>query len=269
MPVPDPGREPGARPTVARTLSCRRASMTPSYGVITICLNAGKTIADTLQSVAAQQPPPSQYIIVDGGSEDDTLERIRAARLDVRLETQSRRPGAAGIPAAWNQALQHLNTDLVFILNADDWYEPQAAATVLQAFADDPAADLVVAPIQYRTAPGAPVLRVQRPRRLRWLPLLMPIPHPGCFVRHRVYDRLGGFSEDYAVSADYEFIYRTTRAGCRVRVLDQPLVSMRPGGFARQRRALARRETFRIARTHGAGVLLPSLAFLARWLLNR
>jgi glycosyltransferase involved in cell wall biosynthesis len=184
--------------------------MSLSYAVITICLNAGKTIADTLQSVIAQQPPPTQYLIVDGGSQDDTLARIAAVRtslpaaapIDLRLETQLHRPAAAGIPAAWNQALQQLNADLVFILNADDWYEPHAAATVLRAFTDHPAADLVVAPIQYRTAPGSPTLRTQHPRSLRWLPVLMPLPHPGCFVRRRVYDRVGPFNESYAVSAD-------------------------------------------------------------------
>jgi len=251
--------------------------MNLSYGVITICLNAGRTIADTLQSVVLQQPPPRQYIIVDGGSEDDTLQQIALARtrlpaaasVDLRLEAQLHRPGAAGIPAAWNQGLRRIDADIVFIVNADDWYEPHAAATVLHAFSDHPAADLVVAPIQYRTAPAAPVLRVQRPRSLRWLPVLMPIPHPGCFVRRRVYDRIGLFSEDYAVSADYEFIYRAARAGCSIHALGEPLVSMRPGGFARQRLALARRETFRIARAQGAGALLPAAAFLVRWLLNR
>jgi hypothetical protein len=44
---------------------------------------------------------------------------------------------------------------------------------------------------------------------------------------------------------------------------------MRPGGFARQRLALARRETYRIARTQGAGVLLPAAAFVVRWLSRR
>lgn len=247
--------------------------MNLSYGVITICLNAGKTIADTLQSVITQQPPPNQYILIDGGSQDDTLDRIAAARattsLELRLETQPCQPGAAGIPAAWNQALRLIDADIVFIINADDWYEPRAAATVLQAFTDHPAADLVVAPIQYRTAPGAPVLRTQRPRSLRWLPMLMPIPHPGCFVRRRLYHRIGPFNQDYAVSADYDFIYRASRAGCCFHALSEPLVSMRPGGFARQRLALARRETFRVARNHGGGVLMPGAAFLVRWLSTR
>ena len=97
----------------------------------------------------------------------------------------------------------------------------------------------------------------------------MPIPHPGCFVRRRVYDRIGPFNEGYAVSADYDFVYRAARAGCRVHSLGEPLVSMRPGGFARHRLALARRETFRIARRQSGRILLPGAAFVARWLANR
>jgi len=252
--------------------------MTPSYAVITICLNAGRTIADTVGSVLSQTPAPARYIFVDGGSQDDTLARIQeacagspaAARVPILIETQSPVPRAAGIPAAWNQALRAItHEEVVFILNADDWYEPDAAATVLNVLAEDPAADIVLTPIVYREAPGRPILRRQAPCSLRWLPVLMPLPHPGCFVRRRVYDRLGLFSEDYSISADYDFIYRAARAGCRFHRLNRPLVSMRPGGLAHRRLALARRETFRIARRHGAGILLPGTAFLGRWLLNR
>ena len=150
--------------------------MSPDYAVITACLNAGSTIADTLRSVLSQTPPPRQFIVVDGGSQDDTLERVEAARLNLpaasafRLETQRPAPGAAGIPAAWNQALRLVAGephDAVFILNADDWYEPGAAAAVLKAFAEHPHADIVTAAIQYRAGPGAPVLRRQQPRSLR------------------------------------------------------------------------------------------------------
>ncbi len=254
--------------------------MSPPYVVITACLNAGKTIGDTVRSVLSQTPPPRQYLIIDGGSQDDTLERVAEARrslpspaaVDVRVEPQRPlAPGAAGIPSAWNQALEAVAEPdpVIFILNADDWYEDGAAKTVLEAFAQHPEADIVACPVQYRAAPGGPVLGVQPLRSLRWIPFLMPVPHPGCFVRRQVYERLGRFSEQYVISADYDFVYRAVRGGCRFHGLGRPLVSMRPGGLARQRRRLARRETFLIARRHGAGLLRPGAAFLVRCLLNR
>ena len=249
-----------------------------TYSVITVCLNAGRTIADTVRSVLSQQPLPRQYLLVDGGSTDDTLAQVEAARtrlppapaVDLRLLQQSPLgPGVAGIPAAWNQALLLADADLIMILNADDWYEPNAAATVLRAAEQHPEADLFVSAIHYRSAPDAAVLRTQGPRRLGWLPVLMPVPHPGCFVRRRVYERLGPYDVRYAISADYDFIYRAARAGCVFRYLPEALVSMRPGGLARQRLPLARRETRDIARRHGAGLLLPNAAFLLRWWLQR
>mgnify|MGYP000987983538 CR=1 FL=1 len=104
---------------------------------------------------------------------------------------------------------------------------------------------------------------------LRLLPLMMPLPHPACFVRRRVYDRLGGYDDGFAVSADYDFVYRAYVAGCTFRCVDEPLVMMQPGGFARQRLGLARRETRDIACRHGGGLLLPWLAYLLRVALNR
>jgi glycosyltransferase involved in cell wall biosynthesis len=248
-----------------------------SYDAITICLNAAPTIGDTLRSVLSQTPPPRQYLIVDGGSTDGTQAQIAAARqalastaTAVHVEAQEPcAPRAAGIPSAWNQALRRVTADVVFIINADDWYEPAAAPTVLHAFAENPAADIVTTGILYRATPGGPVLRQQSPRSLRWLPVLMPVPHPGCFVRRTVYDRLGRFDERYAVSADYDFVYRAARQRCVFLSLPQPLVSMRPGGFARQRLGRARRETFLVAHRHGAGWLRPGVALVVRWLLQR
>ena len=125
--------------------------MSLSYSVITIARNAGSTIDDTLESVLSQTPPPSQYLLIDGGSEDDTLARIDAARrrapADTAVVVQAQAacaPGAAGIPSAWNQALRQATGDIIFILNADDWYEPDAARRVLAAFAAAPDTDVVV-----------------------------------------------------------------------------------------------------------------------------
>ena len=50
--------------------------MTPKVSIITVCYNSGKTIEDTLQSVANQTYPNIEYIIVDGLSTDNTLEIV-------------------------------------------------------------------------------------------------------------------------------------------------------------------------------------------------
>ena len=44
--------------------------------VVTVCFNAGQTIAKTMQSVLNQTYRPLEYILVDGKSTDNTLTLI-------------------------------------------------------------------------------------------------------------------------------------------------------------------------------------------------
>ena len=44
--------------------------------VVTVCFNAGQTIAKTMQSVLNQTYRPLEYILVDGKSTDNTLNII-------------------------------------------------------------------------------------------------------------------------------------------------------------------------------------------------
>ena len=100
-------------------------------------------------------------------------------------------------------------------------------------------------------------------------PVMMPIAHPGCFVKKSVYDKVGLFEQKYRISADYEFLYRCYSKGvkfCRIR---KPLVNMELGGTANSNRGTARKETLEIGRKYCRVPLLPELAFFARVLAGR
>jgi len=244
-----------------------------NYGVVTICRNAAATMARSVRSVQAQSLPPAQYVVVDGGSTDGTLAVVEdlAEGMPVGCEFQTvHQPtppvGVAGIPNAWNLGLGYLQTDVVFLLNADDWLEPDAAATVMAAFEAAPEAGLLTSPIRIVGDEGE---RILRPRPLWLFPFLMPVMHPGCFVRRSVYDRVGDFDERYRISADYDFVYRCRRAGVVFHALSQPLVNMQWGGMARQNLPTARRETLAIARRHCRIPGLPFLAYALRRMLGR
>ncbi len=244
-----------------------------SYAVITICRNAAATIARSIRSVQAQTVPPAQYIIVDGESTDGTLEVVAElaegmpSGCDFQVVPQPPPPpGVAGIPNAWNLGLGHIHANIIFLLNADDWLEPDAAETVLAAFAEAPEAGLLTSPIRIVADDRQWLLR---PRPLWLFPFLMPVMHPGCFVRRWVYDRVGDFDERYRISADYDFAYRCCRAGIPFHSLSRPLVNMQWGGAARQNLPTARRETLEIARRHCRVPGLPFLAYALRRMLGR
>lgn len=248
-----------------------------SYTVITICRNAAETLARTVESVFVQRPLPGQYIFVDADSTDGTPAILRQARRDGRaagvdvrvLRQPTPPPGEAGIPTAWNCALEHAAGQVVALLNADDWYEAGTVSKVLDLFAESPGPDIVSVPVRLCGSDGLPLGTVLRPRSLLWLPVLMPLPHPGMFVRRGVYHEVGLFDPTLSISADYDFVYRCRRAGKRIGYGSEPLVNMQIGGLAAQRRGVARYETLTVARRYCKLLGLPEAAFALRTLLGR
>jgi cellulose synthase/poly-beta-1,6-N-acetylglucosamine synthase-like glycosyltransferase len=79
--------------------------------VITTVYNEGESIERFLASVAQQTRTPDEFVIVDGGSTDDTVERLRLAaasdsRIKVIVEAGNRSHGR-------NTAIKHATHDIV------------------------------------------------------------------------------------------------------------------------------------------------------------
>ncbi|MBT3380495.1 MAG: glycosyltransferase [Lentisphaerae bacterium] len=247
-----------------------------NYGVVTICRNSRSTIARTIASVLGQPRLPEQYVFVDGGSDDGTvaeielaLGRARADRPDVAsVDVRVLNQVGEGIPAAWNLGIEALATDAVFLLNSDDWYDDCCSESVLTAFERNPETGIVVCPVRF-WAPDASVGVVRHPKSTRLFPVLMPMLHPGCFVRRTVYEEVGLFDAQYRISADYDFVYRCHCRGVLFQPLGDVVVNMQLGGLAGRSRVVARRETYDIACRHARLPLLPWFAFAARMVLGR
>lgn len=244
--------------------------------LITICWNSAASIARTLDSVMEQTLRPDEYFFVDGGSTDGTLDilenyrpQFEALGVKFAVESQRRVQGEAGIPSAWNQALAHVKGDIVGLLNADDWYEPEALRLVSEAFDGPDAPEAVSAAVQMHHEDHDREW-VFVPGSLSALPWKMPVPHPGTFFKRSVYERLGLYDTHYRISADYDFVWRCSKAGIRWHSINEILVNMQLGGVADTSRALARKETFDIARRHsGFFDFRPALAWLLRAMTGR
>jgi glycosyltransferase involved in cell wall biosynthesis len=248
--------------------------MTPdlTYSVITACLNSARTVRRCIDSVLCQTVLPREYLIVDGASVDGTMDIVRetfAARgeasgtIDVKFLGQG---APRGISAAWNMALAHCSSDVVFILNSDDWYEGECAATALGAFRNNPQADIILASARtYKRGATVPcgILR-NRPEYL--LPALMPFVHVSCFVRRTVYARVGGFDPTLAFAMDYDFLWRCKKAGMNFAIVPDVVTNFEEGGAANSHRRQARIEVYRIALRHGRSRLIPFFALAGRFI---
>jgi len=244
-----------------------------TYSVITACWNSARTITRCIDSVLSQTVLPQEYLFVDGGSSDNTRELIRQSFVDSSDSHSSvawkmlEQGDVRGISAAWNVALRECTGDVVFILNSDDWYQPDCAERVLSALRNNPDADVVLANARtYRRGESSPCA-IWRNRPDWLLPVLMPYVHTGCFVRRKVYERLGGFDPALALAMDYDFLWRCRVSGMKFVRLPDVVSNFELGGVANSHRKEARIETYRVASKYC--YVLPIAALVGRYLTGR
>lgn len=243
--------------------------------IITICWNSAKRIQRCVESVLAQTSLPSQYIFVDGGSTDGTIEiiqtlisKLEERKIDASLIAQQRIDGQAGIPSAWNQGIANAHGDIVALLNSDDFYETDTIESIENTFESSENTDLIAGPIRLVDTQQNKVGEIH-PKCLWLSEFLMPLPHPACFIRKRLYDRIGLYSTKYKISADYDFIWRCRNAKAEVAYLNKILVNMEVGGLANSSRKLARNETRDIALEHSHIPFLPWIPWAIRSILGK
>ena len=127
----------------------------PLVSVITPCLNMGRFLRETIESVLAQDYPRIEYIVMDGGSTDATLAILAdyAGRL-----TYFSGPDA-GTADAVNRGFRKAHGSILAFLNADDTYLAGGISSAVQALlthATQP---------QARTSAGPPAVRWETNRR--------------------------------------------------------------------------------------------------------
>lgn len=98
--------------------------------MITICYNAEKTIAKTIESVLSQDYENLEYIIVDGGSKDYTIDIIKSYENE-KIRWISEKDN--GISDAFNKGIKMATGDFIGLINADDYLLPHAIANLILA----------------------------------------------------------------------------------------------------------------------------------------
>ncbi len=231
--------------------------------IITVAFNAAHTIADTLESVAAQTHPDIEHIVVDGASTDGTLDVVkRHGKRVARLVSEPDK----GIYDAMNKGLRLATGEAIGFLNADDVYSDMGVLERVSAIMETENLDALFGDAEFvsPTRPDRPLRRYRSdrfcPERIAWG--WMPA-HPSLFIRQEVYARFGSFRTDYRIAGDFELVARMFHGGTlRYRHVPEVLVRMRTGGVSTKgwrSTILLNREVMRACRENGIRTSLQKI----------
>jgi len=231
--------------------------------VITVAFNAASTIADTLNSVAAQTYPQVEHIVVDGASTDATLDVVeRHGKHVARLISEPDQ----GIYDAMNKGLELATGEIIGFLNADDAYADEGVLRRVSAIMVRDDLDALFGDTEFvnSASPARPVRRYRSerfsPERIAWG--WMPA-HPSLFLRRRVYAQFGNFKSDYRIAGDFELVARIFHGRTlRYRHVPEVWVRMRTGGISTggwRNTWLLNQEVLRACRENGISTSLPRI----------
>lgn len=218
----------------------------PVLSVITVVYNNRDTIEQTIQSVLNQTYKNIEYLIVDGGSTDGTLDVIK--KYDGQISYWHSEPDN-GIYDAMNKGIRMAIGDYICLLNADDWFDINAAMIVADEIRKCEIAgsrkDIYYAMARVINSDGETVdiqgATVHILNR-------SSIAHQTCFVSKEIYSK-SLYDTSYKSAADYDFFCRMKREGAKFHFIEKIIVNYRLGGMSDS--AFGLRETYKIRYKNG------------------
>lgn len=208
----------GACREVVGGCACPAAPIT----VLIPCYNHADYVAEAIASVAAQDHPGVRLHVVDDGSTDGSAGAIRAALdrltgLEYRFDRQPNR----GVVRTLNAMVERVETDLVAILNSDDWHAPHRLSRILALRTLDTPFFAFSGGRVFSSENAAEAESFSRDQArmhaacsafptvgFGLLACHLPVSSSNFVFSREVFDRAGGFHPEAVMSDDRDFLLR-------------------------------------------------------------
>jgi len=198
-------------------------SQPPLVSIVTPTYNAGRFLKESIESVLDQDYPNIEYLVVDSHSTDDTESILNRYSGRLRIIRTLRQGPASAIHTGLSQA----QGSIIAWLNADDKYAPQAVRSAVEAFLEQPDADVVYGDADWIDAGGGLIRRYPTiPFDPRVLERDCFISQPASFLRASAY-RDCTLDESLPVSFDYDLWIRLARLRRGFQYIPRKLASSR------------------------------------------
>lgn len=214
---------------------------TPFISIVTVVYNGEKTIRKTMESVLCQTFKDYEYIIVDGLSKDNTVAIAKEyePKFQGRLRVYSEKD--KGIYDAMNKGIKLAKGDYIWLVNADDWMEPNALRLISDFHKSENLSfdKLIQGGINIIDNNSNEVLYSRICSNNKGFiksssNLKMGLFHPSVIISKQIYEKVGLYDDNYYISADVDFSIRCYRAGVELAPLQEVLTNMTDGGISNQ-----------------------------------
>ena len=168
--------------------------------IITVSLNAEKTIERTIKSVINQSYPNYELIIIDGGSKDGTVNILNKYNKYISYWISKK---DNGIYHAMNKGIRKSSGKIIGILNSDDYYLKNALETVNTYFNKFQNIEFLFGSVKKNR-----VMSGFYPDKISFRFNIYPGHSSGFFIKNKTHKKIGLYNTKFKYSADLDLIYR-------------------------------------------------------------
>ncbi|HXF86585.1 MAG TPA: glycosyltransferase family 2 protein [Anaerolineales bacterium] len=179
--------------------------------IITPSFNQATYLEQTLRSVLEQGYAPLEYIVIDGASTDgsDIIISKYQDRLAYWISEKD-----SGQAEAINKGLQRARGEIVAWLNSDDYYLPNAIASAVRVFEENPEVVMIYGDMLAVNEQGQ-TINILKYRQLSLQDLLcfQIIGQPSVFLRRAALEKAGGLDPTFHFLLDHHLWIRVAQQG--------------------------------------------------------
>lgn len=243
----------------------------PKFSIITVTYNAASVIEPTLGSIAAQTYENIEFLLIDGGSSDNTVDKVKQSGLKTACLVSER---DKGLYDAMNKGISRATGDYLCFLNAGDSFH---SCDTLEKMAASVAGKERLPDILYGETAEVDeqrrfvrMRRLKAPEKLDWKSFRygMSVCHQAFFARR---DIVPMYNLKYRFSSDVDWCIRVMKKSKEIVNTHIVIIDYLQNGLSLQHHKASLMERFRIMSVHYG--LLPTflrhLWFVVRAIIKK
>ena len=208
----------------------------PLLTIITPSFNSAKTIERTIKSILDQEFLDYEYLIIDGASKDNTLDIVKKyhSSFDGKMKWYSEPD--KGIYDAFNKGIRLAKGEYVWIVNSDDYMEPNALSVLGNYICSQKTKPEVISAAMNFINMQGEISRVAKSNQKQadycYKTNGMGVTHPATIVAKSVYSQYGLYDDEFKICGDIDWFFRIYKSGVKICFIDDIVTNMTEGGVS-------------------------------------